>query len=134
MRTVEWWDRSETTVEINEDETITVRYRSIDGTWKTDNRYDIERAMAQADGHQQLARALRLAIIDVHNRKTRRGGEVGAMAKDRPQHEATAQAKLDGHTTSQDAKHEGFHLGDESGRRAGAGQAGEGSNRSDREQ
>lgn len=132
IESVEWWDHSKTTVEINDDDTMTVRYYSADGTRETNNRYDLDRAMSQADGHQQLARAMRLGVIEIHNRKTKRKG--GAMAKDRPEHEATAQAKLDGHTTAKDARHEGFHLGDESGRRAGAGQAGEGSNRSARDQ
>lgn len=61
------------------------------------------------------------------------------MGKNRPTHEATAQAALDGHRidvrqqTDRDQPYEGFHLGDESGRRAGQGDAGMGSNRSERD-
>lgn len=66
--------------------------------------------------------------------------EENEVAKNnRPETEAGAQAKLHGKDftkgqTSQDQPYEGFGLGDQSGRRAGAGNAGEGSNRSDREQ
>jgi hypothetical protein len=49
---------------------------------------------------------------------------------DRPESEAAAQAKLDGRKVDKGPKHEGFHLGDTTDRRRGAGAAGEGSNRS----
>jgi hypothetical protein len=57
------------------------------------------------------------------------------MAKrdERPQSEAQAQAKLAGRKTTQGEKYEGFHAGDTTGRRAGAGEKGQGSNRSERD-
>ena len=126
-----WTKGGYTTIEVVDGKIVTTDVDAPPGSGVRRVERTIDEAIGLTVEHDSFARATRRAVIALHNQTL---DKEGVMPKDRPQHEATAQAKLDGHTAVIGDKHEGFHLGSEDDSRRGAGAAGEGSNRSARDQ